>query len=184
VPTENLAESDREMIAVVVSALRRCTYCLASHPHALRQRSEIWSRRIGSSLTGATPSCRVAAGDLSLRGETDAVCSHRRPRGPGGLETLGLHQDEVWDVAELTAMYSFTNGLALAMGFESNSEYHYLDRHEPATESNEAPRRLRPGRSRSGLRAAIDQPAGADRPCEPNVMPNASAPPEVGHDQT
>ena len=35
-PTEHLDEADREMIAVVVSAWNRCTYCIVSHGHALR----------------------------------------------------------------------------------------------------------------------------------------------------
>src|SRR6476659_1610895 len=35
-PTEHLDEADREMIAVVVSAYNRCTYCIVSHGHALR----------------------------------------------------------------------------------------------------------------------------------------------------
>ncbi len=36
-PTEHLDEADREMIAVVVSAYNRCTYCIVSHGHALRK---------------------------------------------------------------------------------------------------------------------------------------------------
>ena len=35
-PTEHLDAADREMIAVVVSAWNRCTYCVVSHGHALR----------------------------------------------------------------------------------------------------------------------------------------------------
>jgi len=35
-PTEHLDEADREMIAVVVSAYNRCTYCIVAHGQALR----------------------------------------------------------------------------------------------------------------------------------------------------
>jgi uncharacterized peroxidase-related enzyme len=35
-PTANLSAADREMIAVVVSAYNRCTYCIVAHGQALR----------------------------------------------------------------------------------------------------------------------------------------------------
>lgn len=131
-PTENLSVADREIIAVVVSAIHDCTYCLTSHLHALRH----------------------ALGDVQLADRIQynwrhaglderrlAICwyADKLTRRPGEisrddldrLRDVGLGEDEVWDVAELTAMYSFTNRLALAMGFQANPEYHYLDR-QPA----------------------------------------------------
>src|SRR5579875_2471245 len=36
-PTANLDAADREMIAVVVSAYNRCTYCIVAHSHALAE---------------------------------------------------------------------------------------------------------------------------------------------------
>ncbi|MGD9987094.1 peroxidase-related enzyme [Pseudonocardia sp.] len=129
VPTDNLSAADREMIAVVVSAIHSCTYCLTSHLHALRE-------ALGD----------VVKADLILHNWRHAglderelaICRYadKLTREPAtisreDLDTLakvGLSEDEVWDVAELTAMYSFTNRLALAMGFVPNTEYHHLAR--------------------------------------------------------
>ena len=44
------------------------------------------------------------------------------------LRGVGLSDDEVWDVAEIAAMYNFTNRMALALGQQPNPEYHRLDR--------------------------------------------------------
>jgi alkylhydroperoxidase family enzyme len=44
------------------------------------------------------------------------------------LQTLGLSQQEVWDVIEIAAMYNFTNRLAHATGMMPNPEYHSLAR--------------------------------------------------------
>lgn len=129
VPTENLDEADREMIAVVVSAIHSCTYCLTSHVHALRQ-----------ALGDVAQADRILYNwrHAGLDERRLAICRYadkltRRPAEVGRedleeLEAVGLTHDEVWDVAELTAMYSFTNRLALAMGFEANPEYHDLPR--------------------------------------------------------
>ena len=44
------------------------------------------------------------------------------------LRALGLTAEEVWDVAELFAMYNFTNRLAMATGQLPNEEYHFVQR--------------------------------------------------------
>jgi alkylhydroperoxidase family enzyme len=44
------------------------------------------------------------------------------------LREVGLTDEEVWDVAETTPMYNFTNRMALALDRRWNEEYHRLDR--------------------------------------------------------
>jgi alkylhydroperoxidase family enzyme len=44
------------------------------------------------------------------------------------LRAVGLSDVEIWDVAEIAAMYNFTNRMALATGQQPNEEYHHLDR--------------------------------------------------------
>lgn len=129
VPTENLSAADREMIAVVVSAIHQCTYCLVSHVHALRRE-----------LDDVELADRIVYNwrHAGLDERRSAICRYadkltRRPAEISradleDLEAVGLSPDEVWDVVELTAMYSFTNRFSLAMGFEANREYHYLDK--------------------------------------------------------
>lgn len=132
-PTENLDEADREMIAVVVSAWNRCTYCVVSHGHALR-------KALGGGIAGSSTADYIATNwrHAGLDDRRSAICAYAekltaRPHEmtEDDLEALraaGLTDHEVWDVAEIASMYNFTNRMALALGQLPNEEYHHLDR--------------------------------------------------------
>ncbi len=132
-PTENLSAADREMIAVVVSAYNRCTYCIVSHGHALRV-------ALGGDEAGEVLADHIATNwrHAELDDRQRAICDYAEKltatphnMSEDDLETLfatGLSKDEVWDVVEIAAMYNFTNRMALATGQQPNVEYHYRDR--------------------------------------------------------
>jgi alkylhydroperoxidase family enzyme len=44
------------------------------------------------------------------------------------LYAVGLTQEEAWDVAEIAAMYNFTNRMAMATDMMPNEEYHAQSR--------------------------------------------------------
>jgi uncharacterized peroxidase-related enzyme len=132
-PTEHLDEADREMIAVVVSAYNRCTYCIVSHGHALRvalgntSEDEVLADYIATNWRHAGMDSRRTA--ICAYAEKLTATPHLVTEAD--LETLaavGLSKEEVWDVVEITAMYNFTNRMALATGQQPNEQYHYLDR--------------------------------------------------------
>ena len=132
-PTENLGAADREMIAVVVSAYNRCTYCIVSHGHALRV-------ALGGDLAAEVLADHIATNwrHAELDDRQRAICDYAEKltatphhMSEADLEALfatGLTKDEVWDVVEIAAMYNFTNRMALATGQQPNVEYHYRDR--------------------------------------------------------
>src|SRR3954466_9648279 len=123
-PREDLGAADREMIAVVVSAANGCLYCLVAHGAALRE-------ELGDPVLGE----RIAF-DWRRAGLDDrrsAICAYAekatlRPRDldRGDLQSLldaGLTLEEAWDVAEVAAMYNFTNRMAMATNMLPNEEY-------------------------------------------------------------
>lgn len=132
-PTEHLDEVDREMIAVVVSAYNRCTYCIVSHGHALR-------KALGGSRESGVLADYIATNwrHAGLDERRYAICDiaeklTARPHEMTEadlvrLESVGLTKHEVWDVVEIAAMYNFTNRLALVTGQLPNEQYHHLDR--------------------------------------------------------
>ena len=129
VPTEHLSVADREMIAVVVSMSNGCLYCLVAHGAALREalgdpvaadRITLDWRRAGLDLRQQAI-CEYA--ELLTKEPVKATEVHIEQ-----LMQLGLTQEEVWDVAEISAMYNFTNRLAMATGQLPNTEYHSLFR--------------------------------------------------------
>jgi uncharacterized peroxidase-related enzyme len=129
VATDNLSASDREMIAVVVSMANGCLYCLTAHGAALRD-------ALGDPVMADRITMDWRRANLDAR--RHAICAYAekitlRPVETSeddiaGLMQLGLTQEEVWDVAEIAAMYNFTNRMAMATGQMPNREYHSLHR--------------------------------------------------------
>jgi uncharacterized peroxidase-related enzyme len=124
-PTDHLDAADREMIAVVVSAYNRCTYCIVAHGHALAE-------ALGDRVLADYVATNWRHAGLDER--RTAICSYAekltaRPHEMteddlAALRAVGLSDAEVWDVAEIAAMYNFTNRMALALGQQPNEEYH------------------------------------------------------------
>jgi uncharacterized peroxidase-related enzyme len=123
-PTEHLDAADREMIAVVVSAANRCLYCLVAHGAALRE-------ALGDPVLGERIAFDWRRAGLDERRE--AICAYAekltlspQAAGEADLRTLlavGLTLEEAWDVAEIAAMYNFTNRMAMATNMLPNEEY-------------------------------------------------------------
>lgn len=128
-PTDNLSAADREMVAVVASMANGCVYCLVAH---------------GADLAAALGD-RIEADRITLdwrRAGLDErrarICEYAekltvRPRecdaaDLDGLREVGLSDEEIWDVIEITAMYNFTNRMAMATGQLPNREYHHVCR--------------------------------------------------------
>ena len=128
-PTEHLDAADREMIAVVVSAWNRCTYCIVAHGHALRValKDEVSADYIATNWRHAGLDDRRSA--ICEFAEKLTARPHEMSEDDlARLRAVGLSDIEIWDVAEIAAMYNFTNRMALATGQMPNEDYHHLDR--------------------------------------------------------
>jgi uncharacterized peroxidase-related enzyme len=133
VPTEHLTAADREMIAVVVSQTNGCLYCLVAHGAALRE-------ALGDPIVADRITLDWRRAGLDAR--RAAVCAYaekvtRTPReltreDLDALRAQGLTDEECWDVAEVAAMYNFTNRMAMATNMLPNEEYHAVARTVPA----------------------------------------------------
>ena len=125
VPSQNLSAADREMIAVVVSMANGCLYCLVAHGAALRE-------ALGDPVLADRITLDWRRADLNER--SSAICAYvelltKSPNESSKADIdrllgLGLTLEEVWDVAEIAAMYNFTNRMAMATGQMPNREYH------------------------------------------------------------
>jgi uncharacterized peroxidase-related enzyme len=128
-PSPGLSAADREMIAVVTSATNRCLYCVVSHGASLREElgDPVTADRIAVDHRRAgLDDRRRAILDYAVKLTRDpAACDDDDLRR---LADVGLSDEEVWDVIELTAMYNFTNRLTLGAGLVPNDEYHRFAR--------------------------------------------------------
>ncbi|MBO0714300.1 MAG: peroxidase-related enzyme [Acidimicrobiales bacterium] len=127
--TEGLSAAEREMIAVAVSMANGCLYCLVAHGAALREElgDPVLAERILFDYRRAgLDERRQAILDYAVKVTTRPLeCDEQ---DIARLRMLGLSVEEVWDVAELAAMYNFTNRLAMATGQLPNEEYHFVGR--------------------------------------------------------
>lgn len=124
-----LSEGERELIASVVSFENRCVYCLTSHSANARMllgdpvlvdRAIVDYRRAGLSVRQEAMLAYVLK---ITRSSVD--CSEEDIER---LREVGFSDEDIWDIAELAAMYNMTNRLASAAGMLPNREYHNLGR--------------------------------------------------------
>jgi uncharacterized peroxidase-related enzyme len=123
-PTEHLSAADREMIAVVVSSANGCLYCLVAHGAALRD-------ALGDPVLGERISYDWRRAGLDERRTATCAYAEKLTLTPRELTRLdlqtlldvGLTLEEAWDVAEVAAMYNFTNRMAMATNMLPNPQY-------------------------------------------------------------
>ena len=124
-----LTKLEREMIAVVVSSVNRCFYCLVAHGAAVRQLS-------GDPALGETlvMNYRFAPLDGRTRAMLDFAAkmteaSHRiDATDRHALRDAGFSERDIWDIAAVAAFFNMTNRLASATGMRPNPDYHALAR--------------------------------------------------------
>lgn len=120
-----LSKLEREMIAVAVSSVNRCYYCLTAHGAAVRQLSE-------DPALGELMAMNYRAAELSPRhrGMLDfAVKLTETPHlveeaDRAGLRAVGFSERDVWDVAAVAAFFNMSNRMASAVDMRPNAEYH------------------------------------------------------------
>jgi uncharacterized peroxidase-related enzyme len=123
-PTRGLTAADREMIAVVVSAANGCLYCLVAHGAALRE--ELDDPVLGERISYDWRRAGLGARQEAICAYAEKVTLRPRELTRADLQTLldvGLTLEEVWDVAEIAAMYNLTNRMAMATNMLPNEEY-------------------------------------------------------------
>lgn len=124
-----LSKLEREMIAVVVSAVNRCFYCLVAHGQALRRLS-------GDPQLGEMLVMNYRAAPLEARTRALLDFAVKLTEAPERVEAAdrqalrdaGFSERDIWDIAAVAAFFNMSNRLASAVEMMPNPEYHGLDR--------------------------------------------------------
>ena len=124
-----LSKTQREMIAVVVSAESQCPYCLAAHAAALRLRTkdpELVDRlSVNYRHVDLDPRDRALLDFAVKLTKTPEEC------GQSDLEQLRVFDysdEDILHIVEVTAIFNYNVRLATATGLFPNAEYHGLGR--------------------------------------------------------
>jgi len=120
-----LSKLEREMIAVAVSSVNRCYYCLTAHGAAVRQLS-------GDPVLGEMMVMNYRAAELSPRHRAMLDFAVKLTETPHlidegdreGLRKAGFSERDIWDVSAVAAFYNMSNRMASAVDMRPNAEYH------------------------------------------------------------
>lgn len=124
-----LSKAEREMIAVVVSVANECRYCIAAHSAALRKltKDPALADAIAADHATAPLAPRQRAMLDYARKLTVAITEVERA-DVDALRAAGWTDEDVLDIAEVAALFNFTNRMASGLGWEPNPEYESLGR--------------------------------------------------------
>lgn len=120
-----LSKLEREMIAVVVSSLNRCYYCLTAHGAAVRQLS-------GDPVLGELMVMNYRAAHLAPRHRAMLDFAARLTTDPAAVEEsdraalreAGFSDRDIWDIGAVASFYNMSNRMASAVDMRPNAEYH------------------------------------------------------------
>ncbi|EET47551.1 peroxidase-related enzyme [Thalassobium sp. R2A62] len=120
-----ITKLEREMIAVVVSSINKCFYCLTAHGAAVRAMS-------GDPILGEqlVMNYRVADLDARQRAMLDFAAKMTTSSAEideadrAALRQVGFSDRDIFDIAGVAGFFNMTNRVASAIDMRPNDEYH------------------------------------------------------------
>ena len=125
----NLSKLDRELIAVAVSSVNKCFYCLTAHGAAVRQLSgnpELGEQMVMNYRVADLEPRQRAMLDFAvlLTEEPARIVEADRQK----LRDAGFTDRDIWDISSVAAFFNMSNRMASATDMQPNPEYHGLAR--------------------------------------------------------
>ncbi len=120
-----ISRLDREMIAVAVSSINHCHYCLTAHGAAVRYRSN-------DPTLGDMVEHNYRSAPLSSKQKAMLDFAAKLTETPDRIENadrdllrrLGFSDRDIWDIAAVASFYNMSNRLAIAVDMRPNDEYY------------------------------------------------------------
>ncbi len=125
----SLSKADREMIVTATSARNGCLYCVVAHGALLRIYSKnplVADQVAVNHLKADIPPRQRAMLDFALK-----VCLYSDQVDEGdyaALSTHGFDDEDVWDIAAITAFFGMSNRIANAISMRPNDEFFLMGR--------------------------------------------------------
>jgi uncharacterized peroxidase-related enzyme len=134
-----LSKLEREMIAVAVSAVNHCHYCLSAHGAAVRQRAN-------DPALGEMIAHNYRAAPLSPKQKAMLDFAVKLTENPDKMEEsdraalrqAGFSDRDIWDIAATASFYNMSNRMAAATDMRPNAEYHGMAREKVAKAGRQA----------------------------------------------
>ena len=125
----SLTKGDREMIVTATSAANHCLYCVVAHGAILRiyEKKPLVADQVAVNHRKAdiTPRQRAML-DFAMK-----VClrSHEVDDADfAALRAHGFDDEDIWDIAAITAFFGLSNRMANVAGMRPNDEFYLMGR--------------------------------------------------------
>ena len=124
-----LTKGDREMIVVTTSAANQCLYCVVAHGAILRiyEKKPLVADQVATNYRKADISPRQRAMlDFAMK-----VCLRSNEIAESDFEPLRAHgfdDEDIWDIAAITAFFGMSNRLANFTGMRPNDDFYLMGR--------------------------------------------------------
>ncbi len=125
----SLSKGDREMIVTATSAANNCLYCVVAHGALLRiyEKKPLVADQVAVNYRKADITPRqLAMLDFAMKVclHSDAICDDDF----APLYAHGFSDEDVWDIAAITAFFGLSNRMASFAGMMPNPEFYLLGR--------------------------------------------------------
>ena len=127
--TSNLTKGDREMIVTTTSAANSCLYCVVAHGAILRiyEKKPLVADQVAINYKKADISPKQRAMlDFAMK-----VCLHSHAADDADFAELhahGFNDEDIWDIAAITAFFGLSNRMASFSGMMPNPEFYLMGR--------------------------------------------------------
>jgi uncharacterized peroxidase-related enzyme len=124
-----LSKGEREMIVTTTSAANKCLYCVVAHGAILRiyEKKPLVADQVAVNYRKADiPPRQRAMLDFALK-----VCQHSDEICEADFEALHVHgfdDEDIWDIAAITAFFGLSNRMASFSGMMPNPEFYLMGR--------------------------------------------------------
>ncbi|EON12416.1 MULTISPECIES: peroxidase-related enzyme [Pandoraea] len=125
----NLSKGEREMIVVATSAVNQCLYCVVAHGALVRiyEKQPLLADQVAVNYLKADLTPRQKA----ILAFAMKVCERSHEVGDDDYATLrehGLDDEDIWDIAAITAFFGMSNRIANAISMRPNDEFFLMGR--------------------------------------------------------
>jgi len=124
-----LTKGDREMIVTATSAVNQCLYCVVAHGALLRiyEKKPLVADQVAVNWRKADVTPRQRA----MLGFAMKVCERSHEIDDADFEALHAHgfdDEDIWDIAAITAFFGLSNRMASFSGMLPNDEFYLMGR--------------------------------------------------------
>ena len=127
--TGSLTKADREMIVTATSAKNDCLYCVVAHGALLRvyAKNPLVADQVAVNHLKADITPRQTAMlDFAVKVCLDSASVNESDYA--ALHAHGFDDEDIWDIATITAFFGMSNRIANSIGMRPNEQFYLMGR--------------------------------------------------------